>query len=86
MTSLYACDGRSSIVTFVATANDNRWASRIVVDIGYGVDIGDDDSYVTLAKRISGYFALGVEPFRWPVDIFPFRAQFLSPITPQVHA
>ena len=52
----------------------SRWVIRVVVDIGYGIDIGDDDSYVTLAKRVSGYFALGVEPFRWLVDIFPFRA------------
>ena len=51
------------------------------MDIGYGIDIGGDDSYVTLAKRISGYFALGVEPLRWPVDTFPFRTQFLLPFT-----
>jgi hypothetical protein len=56
--------------------DDTRWASRIVVDIGYGIDIGDDDSYVTLAKRVSEYFALGVEPLRWLVDSFPFRAHF----------
>jgi len=54
----------------------SRWSARIVVDIGYGIDIGDDDSYVTLAKRVAEYFSLGVEPFRWFVDIFPIRAQF----------
>jgi len=47
-----------------------------VVDIGYGIDIGDDDSYVTLATRVTEYFLLGVEPFRWLVDSFPIRAQF----------
>ena len=54
----------------------SRWSTRIVVDIGYGIDIDDGDSYVTLAEEVSRYFALGVEPFSWLVDIFPFRAQF----------
>jgi hypothetical protein len=56
--------------------NLSRWAARIVVDIGYGIDIGHDNSYVTIAQRVNGYFSLGVEPFRWLVDSFPFRAQF----------
>ena len=68
-------------LTSLQRSNDSRWASRIVVDIGYGIDIGDDDSYVTLAKRVSGYFALGVEPLRWLVDTFPFRAYFLLQLT-----
>ena len=51
-----------------------RWAARIIVDLGYGIDIGDDKSYVTLARRVGDYFSLGVEPFGWLVDIFPIRA------------
>ena len=72
------CDGESSIVTFPTSGHifSSRWAIRSVVDIGYGIDIGDGDSYVTLAQQVSEYFGLGVEPFRWLVDIFPFRAQF----------
>ena len=80
MTSLYMCDGRTSTTNFIANADDTRWASRLAVDIGYGIDIGDDDSYVTLAKQVSEYFASGVEPLRWLVDSFPFRAQFLLPL------
>ena len=52
-----------------------RWAARIVVDIGYGIDIGNDNSYVTLAKRVSECFELGIAPFAWLVDIFPIRTQ-----------
>ena len=36
---------------------------------------------VTLAKRISGYVALGGELLHWLVESIPFRAQFLPPIT-----
>ena len=54
----------------------SRWAARIAVDIGYGIDIGDDNSYITLAKRVADYLSLGLEPYRWLVDIFPFRTQF----------
>jgi len=63
--------------------SSSRWAIRIVVDIGYGIDIGNGDSYVTLAQEVSEYFALGVPPFSWAVDIFPFRAQFWLPIISQ---
>ena len=73
--------GPPSLTSF-QRSNGTRWASRIVVDIGYGIDIGDDDSYVTLAKQVSRYFALGVEPLRWLVDTFPFRAYFLLQLTP----
>ena len=61
--------------------NLSRWAARIVVDIGYGIDIDHDNSYVTLAQRVNGYFSLGVEPFRWLVDTFPFRGHFQLQIT-----
>ena len=53
-----------------------RWAARILVDIGYGIDIGDDSSYIALAKRVADYFSLGIEPFGWLVDIFPIRTRF----------
>ena len=79
MTTLHTCDGRFSIIQLrYQSFNHTRWASRNVVDIGYGIDIGDDNSYVTLAQRVMGYFSLGLEPYRWLVDIFPFRTQFLA--------
>jgi len=52
----------------------SRWAARIVVDIGYGIDIGDNSTYVTLAKGVSTSFSLGLEPARWLVDSLPPRA------------
>jgi len=55
--------------------------SQVVPFIGYGIDIGDDNSYVTLAKQTFAYFSLGAEPSRWLVDAFPFRAQFPAQIT-----
>ena len=80
MISVHMYSGRSNrpspISLQILYNTTSRWSARIVVDIGYGIDIGDDDSYVTLAKRVAEYFSLGVEPFRWFVDIFPIRAQF----------
>ena len=66
----FIADFAANDLTYVLS----RWAARIVVDIGYGIDIDHDSSYVTLAQRVNGYFSLGVEPFRWLVDTFPFRA------------
>jgi hypothetical protein len=59
----------------------SRWSARIVVDLGYGIDIGDDDWYITLATRNNEYFSLGIEPFRWLVDSLPLCAQFQLLIT-----
>ena len=78
MTSVQMYDSESFIANFATDPSDtlSRWAARIVVDIGYGINIGGDRSYVTLAKRAAGYFSLGMEPYRWLVDSLPFRAQF----------
>ena len=86
MTSIYMCNSGHFIADLAAhnliCNNLSRWSARIIVDIGYGIDIGHDSSYVTLAQRVNGYFSLGVEPFRWLVDSFPFRAQFKLQIAP----
>ena len=78
MTSVKMYDSEPFIANSASDPSDtfSRWAARIVVDIGYGIDIGGDSSYVTLAKRVAGYFSLGMEPYRWLVDSLPFRAQF----------
>ena len=78
MTSVQMYDSESLIANSATDPSDtlSRWAARIVVDIGYGIDIGGDSSYVTLVKLVAGYFSLGMEPGRWFVDSFPFRAQF----------
>ena len=82
MTTLDVCGGRFSIIHLHYQSFDHtRWASRNVVDLGYGIEIGNDDPYLTLAHRVSEYFALGVEPLRWLVDVFPFRAHFQLPAT-----